>query len=119
MIAFASRTGNVRYIVSKLQAERVEITENITVDKPYLLITYTDGFGSIPAKVSAFLDKNAALCKGVVVSGNTNFGYTAYGAAGDKIAEDYNIPLIRKLDVRGNTTDYEAIQKYYETSVII
>lgn len=119
MIAFASRTGNVRYIASKLQAELVEISEEITLDKPYLLLTYTDGFGTIPAKVAAFLDKNATLCKGVVVSGNTNFGNMTYGAAGDKIAEMYNIPLIRKLDVRGNPTDYAAIQKYYETSVIM
>lgn len=119
MIVFASRTGNVRYIVSKLQAELVEVADDLTLDKPYLLITYTDGFGSIPAKVSAFLDRNAALCKGVVVSGNTNFGNTAYGAAGEKIAEAYNIPLIRKIDVRGNSTDYEAIQNYYEKSVIM
>lgn len=118
MIAFASRTGNVRYIVSKLSAEHIEISDDLIVDTPYLLITYTDGFGTIPGKVSNFLEKNASLCKGVVVSGNTNFGNTAYGAAGDKIAEMYQIPLIRKLDMRGNTQDYAAIQNYYEKRVI-
>ena len=29
MIVYASRTGNVKYIVSKLQAESIELTEDL------------------------------------------------------------------------------------------
>ena len=57
------------------------------------------------------------LCKGVVVSGNSNFGHTVFGGAGDKIAATYHISLVRKLDLRGNQEDYEAIQNFYETRV--
>lgn len=118
MIVYASRTGNVRYIASKLKAEPIEISEELMLKKPYLLITYTDGLGDIPTKVARFLEQNATFCKGVIVSGNSNFGHTVFGGAGDKIAETYHIPLVRKLDLRGNQTDYESIQKFYETRVM-
>ncbi|MFJ8234899.1 class Ib ribonucleoside-diphosphate reductase assembly flavoprotein NrdI [Ureibacillus sp. NPDC094379] len=117
MIAYASRTGNVKYIVSKLKVKSVEISEGLTVTEPYLLITYTDGLGNIPIKVVRFLEHNANLCKGVVVSGNSNFGHAVFGGAGDKISTTYQIPLVRKLDLRGYQADYEAIQQYYETRV--
>ena len=117
MIVYASRTGNVRYIASKLKAEPIEISEELMLKKPYLLITYTDGLGDIPAKVARFLEQNGKFCKGVVVSGNSNFGHTVFGGAGDKIAATYHIPLVRKLDLRGYQADYEAIQKFYETRV--
>jgi protein involved in ribonucleotide reduction len=118
MIVYASRTGNVRYIASKLNAESIEISEGLTLNKPYLLMTYTDGLGDIPAKVTHFLDQNEKFCKGVVVSGNSNFGHTVFGGAGDKIAATHHIPLVRKLDLRGNQADYESIQKFYETRVM-
>ncbi len=117
MIAYASRTGNVRYITSKLEAETIEIKEGLQLDKPYLLMTYTDGFGDIPVKVAQFLEQNSPLCKGVVVSGNSNFGHQVFGGAGDKIALRYRVPLVRKLELRGYPTDYEAIQEFYETRV--
>ena len=87
------------------------------MEKPYLLITYTDRLGDVPAKVSHFLQSNGQLCKGVVVSGNSNFGHRVFGGAGDKIAETYQIPLVRKLELRGFQADYEAIQQFYETRV--
>ncbi|CAM5193924.1 Protein involved in ribonucleotide reduction OS=Ureibacillus acetophenoni OX=614649 GN=SAMN05877842_10663 PE=4 SV=1 [Ureibacillus acetophenoni] len=117
MIAYASRTGNVRYIVSKLQAQAIEITENLIIDKPYLLITYTDKLGEVPTRVSQFLETNSQLCRGVVASGNSNFGNNLFAAAGDKIAMAYQIPLVRKLELRGFQADYEAIQQFYETRV--
>lgn len=118
MIAYASRTGNVRYIVSKISGEAIEIQEGLQLDKPFLLITYTDGLGDIPAKVAHFIEENRAFCKGVVVSGNSNFGHHVFGGAGEKIASQYNIPLVRKLDLRGYQADYEAIQQFYEKRVI-
>ena len=65
-----------------------------------------------------FLERNGLFCKGVVVSGNSNFGHHVFGGAGDKIASLYRIPLVRKLDMRGYQADYEAIQQFYEKRVI-
>ena len=118
MIVFASRTGNVRNIVSKLRGESVEISEGLRLSEPYLLITYTDGLGDIPAKVALFLKHNREFCKGVVVSGNSNFGNKVFGGAGEKIAAMYHVPLVRKLDLRGYQADYDEIQTFYETRVI-
>ncbi|MFF3099444.1 class Ib ribonucleoside-diphosphate reductase assembly flavoprotein NrdI [Viridibacillus arvi] len=118
MIVYASRTGNVRNIVSKLKVESIEICEGLLLSEPYLLITYTDGLGDIPVKVTRFLEENKELCKGVVVSGNSNFGHAVFGGAGEKIAATYHVPLVRKLDLRGYQADYEAIQTFYETRVM-
>lgn len=118
MIVYASRTGNVRSIVSKLGQESIEISEGLQLDEPFLLITYTDGLGDVPTKVARFLEQNGEFCKGVVVSGNSNFGHSVFGGAGDKIAGIYDVPLVRKLDLRGYQADYEAIQTFYETRVI-
>lgn len=117
MIVFASRTGNVRYIASKLNGDKQEIKEGLVLHQPYLLMTYTDGLGQIPEKVARFLERNAQHCKGVVVSGNRNFGNN-FGVAGDKIASLYTIPLVRKIDLRGYPADYEAIQLFYEMRVL-
>lgn len=114
MILYVSRTGNIRYILSKLHVESLEINEGLRINTPYLLMTYTDGFGEVPLKVAQFLSQNASLCKGVVVSGNSNFGPTAFGRAGDIIASTYQVPLVCKLDVRGNQKNYETIQQFYD-----
>lgn len=118
MIVYASRTGNVRNVVSKLTAESIELSDGLVLNEPYLLITYTDGLGDVPSKVSCFLENNRNFCKGVVASGNSNFGHNVFGAAGEKIAATYHVPLVRKLDLRGNQADYEAIQTFYETRVM-
>lgn len=54
MIIYASRTGNVRNVVSKLKGKSMELSEELLLSEPYLLITYTDGLGDIPAKVARF-----------------------------------------------------------------
>lgn len=114
MIAFASRTGNVRYIVSRLQLPAIEIADDVRLTKPYLLFTYTDGLGEVPRLVKLFLERNGAYCQGVIVSGNSNFGHHVFGAAGEAIAQQWQVPLVRKIDMRGFAEDYEAIRRYYE-----
>lgn len=117
MIAFASRTGNVRYIVSKLSLPAVEINDQSEISEPFLLFTYTDGLGAVPPHVRQFMDKNGANCYGVVVSGNSNFGSQNFGRAGEIISTEWSIPLVRKLEMRGFPEDYAAIQHYYEQYV--
>jgi protein involved in ribonucleotide reduction len=117
MIAYASRTGNVRYIVSRLQLPGIEIGEDTLIENPFLLLTYTDGLGDVPPIVQRFMDKNGNYCKGVAVSGNRNFGYHNFGMAGDKLAAQWNIPLVRKIELRGFPSDYEAIRRFYREQI--
>jgi protein involved in ribonucleotide reduction len=114
MIAYASRTGNIRYIVSRLQLPAVEIKETSEIAEPFLLFTYTDGFGEVPPQVKQFMEKNGTRCEGVIVSGNRNFGHHNFGRAGETIAAQWRVPLVRKLELRGFPEDYEAIHLYYE-----
>lgn len=114
MIIYASRTGNVRYIINKLQLPNKEIQPELKVMEPYLLFTYTDGLGDIPEMVENFLKTNAFYCKGVVASGNSNFGHDCFCMAADKISEQYNVPIVRKIELRGFQKDYDAIIHFYQ-----
>lgn len=58
LIAYDSKTGNVRRFINKLKLPAVQIEEHMTIDEPYVLVTYTTGFGQIPEKVSMFLERN-------------------------------------------------------------
>ena len=49
-VVYASRTGNVESIISKLGIEDALKIEDgsETVEEDYILFTYTDGFGDVP-----------------------------------------------------------------------
>lgn len=115
MIVFTSRTGNIRHIVDKLQLPNLELSENLIMNQPYLLLIYTDGLGNIPGIVNSFLTKmeNIEYLKGVAASGNINFGESFCGSA-DIISETYGVPIIRKIDLRGKEEDVISIKTQYE-----
>lgn len=117
MIVFASRTGNVRSIVSKIGLPAIEIEVNLSVQEPFLLVTYTDGLGEVPQVVDDFMAQHATLCKGIAASGNQNFGHALFAGAGDKLAKQYGIPLVCKMDLRGKSSDLEIIQTFYKEQV--
>ena len=116
MIVYASRTGNVEYIVGKLGLPSRKIEGSMQVEEDYILFTYTDRLGEVPEVVKAFLEDNASYCKGVIASGNWNFG-TNFGKAGDIISTQLGVPLIAKVDLRGEPRDYEKIKKSYEVTM--
>ena len=61
LIAYDSRTGNVRRFVRKLDAESVQIDDGLTVRQPFVVVTYTTGFGEVPKKVDDFLKVTASI----------------------------------------------------------
>lgn len=109
-IVYASRTGNVESIIDRLGVDAVRIedgSESVTED--YIVFTYTDGYGDVPGEVADFLENNSANVKGVVVSGDTSYG-DAFCAAGDVIAEEYNVPVLYKVENEGTDEDIENIK---------
>ena len=84
------------------------------MSEQFLLCTYTDGLGEVPAIVATFMKQNYIYCRGIVVSGNSNFGHHVFGRAGDQLAQQYGIPLVCKLDLRGFEHDYERITTFYQ-----
>lgn len=108
---YASRTGNVESIVTQLGLDAMRIDSGVeSVDGDYILFTYTDGYGDIPAEVDSFLAGNSMYLKGVIVSGDKGYG-DAYCAAGDKIAEDYGVECLYKVENDGTAEDLEEIKK--------
>ena len=107
---YASRTGNVQSIVSELGLDALCIQSGDEVmEEPFILFTYTDGYGDIPMEVESFLMANGQNPKGVIVSGDTSYG-EAYCQAGDKIADEYGVECLYKVENAGEAADIEAIQ---------
>ncbi|NLZ71789.1 MAG: class Ib ribonucleoside-diphosphate reductase assembly flavoprotein NrdI [Clostridiaceae bacterium] len=110
-IAYASRTGNVESIVNQLGFDSISIEQGTErVDEPYVLFTYTDGWGDVPEEVETFLDNNdSSFLLGVVVSGDKGYD-EAYCLAGDKIAEATGCDVLYKVENEGTEEDIAAIR---------
>ncbi len=108
---YASRTGNVESIIQQLGLDAMRIDSGAeTVDGEFILFTYTDGFGDVPMEVADFLMGNSQFIQCVIVSGDHGYG-EAYCLAGDKIAEDYSVECLYKIENAGTADDIEEIKK--------
>lgn len=119
MILYASRTGNIQHVIGELQKrdntiQACRIDDIQKVEEPFFLFTYTDLFGEVPEPVKAFMTLHHHFCVGIIGSGNTNWGNDNFCGAAKKLSSRYRIPIITKLDVRGNPSDYEHIIKRYK-----
>jgi ribonucleoside-diphosphate reductase protein NrdI len=77
------------------------------------LITRSVNFGEITAFTDSFLKDYVKKVIGVAVSGNRSWGKT-YGAAGDKIALKYGIPLVLKFEGLGFPNDVRQVKDWLE-----
>lgn len=105
-IIYASRTGNVEAFVDKLGLSDVMKIEDGSeqADEDYVLVTYTDGFGELPAEVEDFLTSNYDRLRGVAASGDKSYG-EAYCLAADVIADMYGVPILGKFEFDGTDED--------------
>lgn len=55
-------------------------------------------------------EHNRALLRGVIASGNRNFG-EAYGRAGDVIARKCGVPWLYRFELMGTQSDIENVRK--------
>ncbi|RSX46144.1 class Ib ribonucleoside-diphosphate reductase assembly flavoprotein NrdI [Bifidobacterium castoris] len=84
------------------------------VDAPYILIVPTYGGGdarkAVPPQVKRFLNDpaNRSWIRGVIASGNTNFG-EAYAAAGPIIAGKCHVPLMYRFELMGTARDVATV----------
>ena len=129
LVYFSSTSENTHRFVGKLGFPTARIplrrTEPpLTVDEEYVLVVPTYGGGSVkgavPKQVIAFLNNpnNRALCRGVIASGNTNFGQ-AYCLAGDIIASKLGVPFLYRYELLGTPTDVarvkEGLEDFWQT----
>lgn len=115
LIAFDSKTGNVRRFVKKINSNAIQIDEEMILDEKFVLITYTTGMGKVPSKVSKFLEKNHKNMVAVAASGNRNWG-ESFCKSANTIAEKYNVPVILRFEMAGTPTD---VEKFKDTIKIL
>ena len=92
----------------------MKITGGEQVDHPYILMTPSYGSprtkGYTPRQVKDFLRDNHTFMVGVIGAGNTNFG-ADYCKAAHNISQKFNVPLLWRIDLRGNVEDIHTIDK--------
>ncbi|MEU3531737.1 class Ib ribonucleoside-diphosphate reductase assembly flavoprotein NrdI [Streptomyces murinus] len=122
LVYFSSVSENTRRFVAKLglPATRIPLHPRRTgmplVTEPYVLITPTYGggerAGAVPRQVIGFLniEANRALLRGVISSGNTNFG-ADYCLAGRVIAAKCRVPELYRFELLGTDRDVRAVRE--------
>ena len=121
LIYFSSASGNTHRFIEKLgrDARRLPLLtkdDTIFADEPFVLMlpTYGGGTprGAVPKQVIKFLNvpDNRALLRGVIVGGNTNFG-SAYGLAGDVVAQKCGVPVLYRFEIFGTAEDVDRVNK--------
>lgn len=110
LVVYDSRTGNVDRFVRKLNMPSLKLAEDTSVDEPYVLITYTTGFGQVPDQVQRFVDKHSNLIRGISASGNRNWGPHFAGSA-DLLSARYGIPVLTKFELSGTEGDVQRFRE--------
>ena len=106
--------GRLGYPTARIPLRRTEAP--LRVDREYVLVVPTYGGGAVkgavPKQVITFLNDphNRSLCRGVIASGNTNFG-KAYGIAGDIIASKVGVPFLYRYELLGTPSDVERVKQ--------
>ncbi|MEK3722651.1 class Ib ribonucleoside-diphosphate reductase assembly flavoprotein NrdI [Paenibacillus sp. FSL H8-0034] len=107
LIAYDTKTGNVRRFVKKLNMPAIQIEDKMEdLNESFVLVTYTTGFGQVPEKVSSFLKKNHSHLMGVSASGNRNWG-EGFARSADHISALYGVPVLGKFELSGTSKDVE------------
>ncbi len=125
LVYYSSASGNTARFVTRLglPALRIPIRSADPTplpDRPYVLIcpTYGDGEGrgAVAKQVIHFLNDPArrALIRGVIGTGNRNFG-RFYASAGDVIAAKCQVPLLYRIELAGTETDIARVRDGLDT----
>lgn len=124
IVYFSSVSNNTHRFILKtgLSMERIPVLPSegeLEVDYEYVLMTPTYGGGSpkgaVPKQVMKFLknEKNRSLCRGVISSGNTNFG-EAFSLAGPLISRKLQVPYLYRFEIFGTQREVEEVRMILE-----
>lgn len=120
LVYYSSASGNTERFVAALGLPALRIPRGMAAPLPdpagpYVLIcpTYADGQGrgAVVKPVIRFLNDpgRRALLRGVIASGNRNFGAT-YAMAGRVISEKCRVPWLCSFELAGTETDIARIR---------
>ncbi len=116
IVVFFSVSGNTKRFAERLgfDCQRIAIGQELIATQPYVLLTPTYS-GKVPKPVADFLERpeNREWIRGVVTSGNTNFG-ADYAKAGRTIAQIAQVPLLYSFELTGLPEDVIAVREHIE-----
>ncbi|WP_033161144.1 class Ib ribonucleoside-diphosphate reductase assembly flavoprotein NrdI [[Mycoplasma] collis] len=125
LVYFSSSSNNTHKFIQKLNFDNsripIDFNETILVDRDYVLFapTYSGGGeltkGAVPKQVIKFLNNsnNRKHCKGIIASGNTNFGNT-FAIAGPILSKKLQVPLLYQFELLGTCEDVTNVKKIIE-----
>ena len=122
LVYYSSATENTHRFVKRTGLRACRLApqgETERVSEPYVLVVPTyaggDGRGAVPKPVIRFLNnpENRSYLRGVIASGNTNFG-DCYAIAGDVIAAKCNIPFLYRFELLGTSEDVTKVKEGLE-----
>ncbi|WP_445682764.1 class Ib ribonucleoside-diphosphate reductase assembly flavoprotein NrdI [Radicibacter daui] len=120
LIYYSSASGNTARFIEKLglPAQRIPISPEAEMpvpEGPFVLVTpsYADGLGrgAVAKQVIRFLNdpERRGLLRGVIASGNRNFG-SLYACAGGLVATKCNVPVLYRFELAGTETDIDRVR---------
>lgn len=127
IVYFSSTSENTKRFVEKLPNEldlvRIPVkwdeSNPLLVQNQYVLVLPTYGGGeyekAVPRQVVKFLNvkSNRDLIRGVIGTGNTNFG-EHYCLAADVVAAKTGVPLLQRVEILGTPDDVEKVSERLE-----
>jgi protein involved in ribonucleotide reduction len=121
-VYFSNKSENTKRFVEKLNKINFRIpvawddNSPYVHDKEYILVVPTYGGGNddhtIPKQVKNFLNvrENRKNLRGVIGTGNTNFG-KHFCKAAEMICEKTGVPLIARVEIFGTDADVEKVKE--------
>lgn len=125
LVYFSNYSENTKRFVEKITDAGIRIpikssdARNLIVDADYVLVVPTYGGGSespaIPKSVKVFLNNptNRGFLRGVIGTGNTNFG-EHYCKAADMISAKTGVPIIARVELLGTLEDVVKVKQRLE-----
>lgn len=122
LVYFSNYSENTKRFVEKITDAGIRIpvkpsnARNLIVDSEYVLVVPTYGGGNespaIPKSVKVFLNNpaNRDLLRGVIGTGNTNFG-EHFCKAADMICKKTGVPLIARVEIMGTPEDVYQVKE--------
>lgn len=120
LVYYSSASGNTERFMERLglDACRIPISPDLAMPEPtapFVLVcpSYADGQGrgAVARQVIHFLNdaRRRSLLRGVIASGNRNFGKW-FACAGPLIAAKCQVPLLYRFELAGTATDIDRVR---------
>jgi protein involved in ribonucleotide reduction len=125
IVYFSNVSENTKRFVEKLDLSGTRIPikwddkSPLVVEKDFVLVVPSYGGGAesrtVPKSVVKFLniEQNRNLLRGIVGTGNTNFG-VHYCKAAEIVAAKTGVPLLYRVEITGTPDDVEQVKERVE-----